>query len=195
MDFLRRFFLKLRKIYFQVKPLSPSGFVFYKIISKSKKKLYILQCLYSKSIFYASISELINNKFLLYRLHPLQACFLGIEYAAYLRTQPSEKRYKIKPSELEDDNNLDHVTFELKYQDRTGNLYYINLHTKEEFINSAKELAFSDQLISKFHPEQAFYIGICAGLKIHAPIKNIIYFNKSEDSTSPREIELDEYQN
>jgi hypothetical protein len=53
---------------------------------------------------------------------------------------------------------------------------------------NAKDISFADHLISKFHSEHAFFIGMCAGQKIKSSPENIIYldFNEPHDIKSKK---------
>ena len=148
----------------------------------NEKKYYILQCVNSKSIFQASISEIIFDTDILFCLHPLQSCFIGIEYTRYLKNNPLKFNHFMK-NEGSTSRNIKHNygVLKLRYQDRKGNLCYININTNEEFIMDPKEIAFTDNIITKFHAEQAFYIGICAGLKIHRMPNNVIQLDISNN--------------
>ena len=78
--------------------------------------------------------------------------------------------------------------FSIKYQDRKGDICYVNKNTNVDSIMAPKDIAFSDRLISKFHPDHAFFIGMCAGQKIHHVHDNVISINDHLISTKKTQI-------
>ena len=178
MELISKFFSSLTRFFFSINNLSISKFIFYKIIDINEKNFYIIQCVNSKSIFQASISEIIFDTDILCGLHPLQSCFIGIEYAKHLKNnKQNPKPYMKNLDTLKQRVAQNYGVLKLKYQDRKGDLCYIDSNTNEEFIMRPKDIAFSDSIIEKFHAEHAFYIGVCAGLKIHSTSNNVIYLD------------------
>lgn len=145
-----------------------SNFVYYKIIDETKKDRFVLQCINSKSIFHAEILEIVFNHNILYRLHPLQSCFIGIEYSKHIKNNKIQKIISsLNP-------NQNYGTLNLKYRDRKGDICYVDKDTNEEFTICPKKLAFSDKIITKFSADQAFYIGLYAGLKMQNHPSNVV---------------------
>lgn len=137
--------------------------VVYKIIDTKEENLFVLQCMNSKSIFEANILEIVSKSDLLIGLHPLQACFIGIEYTKDRSFKKhSIKMDRIPPGELS-----------LTQQDRDGNIYFVD-QSSEEYVMKASELIFNDPLLSRFNPVHAFYIGLTAGAKIHNHLGKVI---------------------
>lgn len=158
----------LKKIYFFLKGNYTSfdnvlsKYVSYKIVDFRKGK-YIVQCVNTKSTFQTSISDIIFDLDILYSLHPLQSCYIGIEFAFYLKKNNldvSKYQKRIKKA------HHDYGIYRIKYQDRKGDYCYVDLLSYEENVEDPREIAFSEIKISKFSAEEAFYIGLNAGLKI-----------------------------
>ena len=177
MELIRRIFFCLSKELFPISKPNFSRDILYKIVDKNDKNDYLLQCVNSKSIFQADINEIVFDNDILYGLHPLQSCFIGIEYARHLKNFNLKKDRK-EIAYFNRSIARDYGSLELKYQNRRGDICYIDSHTKEEFVMNPKEIAFSDEIIERFHAYQAFYIGLCAGLKIYALSNNVVYLEK-----------------
>jgi hypothetical protein len=176
MDLINKLLISLRKI-FSNTTNSIAEYVFFKIVDVNKKNVYTLQCVNSKSNFQANILEIILDAHILNGLHPLQSCFIGIEYAKYLKnnkvTPPCIKQTNITNTRVtQKDSQL-----KIRYQTRRGEICYIDQNTNEEFITYPKDIAFSKNIIEKFHAEQAFYIGVCTGLRMHNLPENLFYLN------------------
>jgi hypothetical protein len=163
--------------------------IYYKIIDKNNRGEYLLQLVNSKSVFCSSIDEIVFDIDILHGLHSLQSCFIGIEYAIHMKSN------KIAPSRYCKDVNLtvchfpsDLFLLKIKHQYRNGDICYINVKTNEEFTKPSKEIAFSDHIIEKFHPGEAFHIGMCTGLKLHEDPSNIIHLDGIRSKKKDRGI-------
>jgi hypothetical protein len=158
--------------------------VIYKIIDKDKNDTYMLQCINSKSVFEANILEIIFDTDILHGLHPLQSCFIGIEYALYVR---AVYKNTIKMDVFYIDKITSSSKFKLKYINRKGLICYVATTTNEEEIIDPKEAVFIDSIIKEFHPGESFYIGFCAGKKMKFE-NNIIYIHKDETNIKIKHI-------
>ncbi len=155
--------------------------IIYKIINEGKNRDYILQCVNSKSVFEASILEIIFDTDILHGLHPLQSCFIGIEYAFYIKSldeieeKNKEEVYMLNTHVINSFSKL-----KLKYLNRNGSICYVDTTTNEEEIADPKEIVFIDSIIKEFHPGESFYIGFCAGKKMSIK-KNVVYLHKDKN--------------
>lgn len=177
---IKKFFSYIKSTSFLTNDNYISKFVFYKIIDMNENKtdVYIIQCVNSKSIFESHLSEIVFDTDILYGLHPLQACFIGIESAKFIKANNLDIRSHIKKINAMNKHVIhNYGILKVKYQDRKGDICFINSDTNEEHVMSPKDIAFSDNIIRKFHAEQAFFIGMCAGKKIHSDPENLIYLN------------------
>lgn len=186
MELLKRLLVNSKKIFLSSQNHNTTKRVFFKIVDVNKKNQYTLQCANSKSIFYANILEIVLDTDILHRLHPLQSCFIGLEYAKYIKNNKKNfKKYWRTPTASSKITENEEI-LQLKYQNRKGDICYFDKYTNEEFIISPKDLAFSNNLIKKFHAEQAFYIGVCAGFQIHNHSENIFYLNAYKNKPSEK---------
>jgi hypothetical protein len=140
-------------------------YIFYRIIAVDQSmQKYTLQCINTRSIFYASLADIVFDKNIIYRLHPIQACYMGIEYSKSL-----EKGSISIPKNYSDTHNpfiTSHGTYRLRYQDRKSNLCFVNHKTGEEFMMNPCDIILSEALIDGFDATQAFHIGLLAGIKM-----------------------------
>lgn len=133
-----------------------SEFIFYKIVDSSKEgKRYLMQCLNTYGMFYSNLNEIAADPNILYGLHPVQACYIGIEYVMQLKLE------RFVP-ELRSRYGL----YQLLYLDRKNNIGFLNKRTLEEFSMPVEKIVFSDLIIGEFDAIEAFYIGLIAGESI-----------------------------
>lgn len=136
----------------------------FKIINVNKRSIYTLKCVNTNSIFQADIAKITSDLDILYGLHPLQACFIGIEYAKYIKQNITDEKFsfnKVRPM------NTDHSKWKIQYQNREGDICYTDTCSNKQFSMCPKKIVASEKIIRDFDPAQAFYIGICAGFKIN----------------------------
>ena len=147
-----------------------SNYIFYKIVDQQKDE-YALQCINTKAVVYSKIEDIVFDIDILHGLHPIQACYVGIEYAKFLEKNDA-------PIELKDrqKNKLDKCSvfrygrYELRYQNRKGNVLFVDCVSEENFLMDPRDVALSEEIIQEFDSAQAFYIGLLAGLKLNNPI-------------------------
>lgn len=133
-----------------------SEFIFYKIVDLSKDGTrYLMQCLNTYGMFYSSLNEIVLDLNILYSLHPVQACYIGIEYVMRLSSE-------LPTYELHSRYGL----YQLSHFDRKNNIGFLNKKTLEEFSMSVEKIAFSESIIEEFDAIEAFYIGLIAGENI-----------------------------
>lgn len=135
--------------------------VLYKIVDAdtvNTETYYKLQCTYTKAVVSLTIEDIVFDLDILHGLHPIQACFIGIEYAKnatqYQKTITSS--YTIGQSS----------TYTLLYQDRKGILHFECKDTLEQFSLAPKDIAFNEHVIEYFNAKQAFQIGVLVGLQL-----------------------------
>jgi len=139
--------------------------IFYRIIDLDQStQTYTLQCVNTRAIFFANIADIIFDKNIIYRLHPIQTCYMGIEYDKVLEKK-SLSIPKNYPNTKDPFTNFS-KTYRLCSQDRKNNVCFINHHTKEEFIMDPRDIVLSEAVIEAFDSAEAFHIGLLAGLKI-----------------------------
>ena len=150
-----------------------ANYVFYKIVDSFGSEEYSLQCINTSAIFHAKIYEIVFDQDILCGLHPIQACYIGIEYANFIKK--SRNQLELKKIQHENFNKYSscrYGNYSLSYQNRFGELSFINTITSDEFIMDPRDIALNQGLISEFDASQAFYIGLVAGIKINNPVKN-----------------------
>ena len=146
-----------------------SNHVFYKIVDSINNNEFALQCINTNTLFYAKITDIIFDTDILYGLHPVQSCFIGIEYAKYIKKHKHPS--KTNSQKINQYSLSRYGYYSLCYQNRNGELCFINNITNEQLIMDPRDIALSEELINEFDAAQAFYIGLLAGLKINNPAK------------------------
>lgn len=149
-----------------------SHYIFYKIVDSFESKEYALQCINTNAVFRAKLPDIVFDVDILYGLHPIQACYIGIEYAKFIKkiNRPQDVT-KIQTSNFKNYSMSRYGNYNLCYQNRAGDLSFINIKTNEEFVMDPRDIALTEELISEFDAAQAFYIGLTAGIKINNPTK------------------------
>ena len=143
-----------------------SSYIFYKIVeAETDGEHYILQCINTSVTLRASITDIIFERKTLSSLHPVQACYIGIEYSKYLQTHKAsiQRKFRLKTEEY---LLCRYGAYQVAYEDRIGNICFISRKTKEEYLMDPRDIALSKELINEFDAAQAFYIGYLAGLKL-----------------------------
>jgi hypothetical protein len=151
-----------------------SDFIFYKIVDSFVDDDYMLQCINTSALFRSKIADIVFDIDILYGLHPIQACYVGLAYAKYIKQITREVEIKkIEQNDCTKYSTSRYGKYHLLYQNRSGELSFINVITNDYFIMDARDIALTEELISEFDASQAFYIGLIAGMKIINPTKNI----------------------
>jgi len=146
--------------------------VFYKIVDfKEEKNKYAIQCINTSAIFYAQIGDIVNDTDILYRLHPAQACYIGMEYAEIFYKNQNHSTEKMNMKKFERISFSRYGVYNILYLDREGNIAFFNKKTKEEYLMNPKDIALREELINRFDAQQAFYIGLNAGFKLKSSVK------------------------
>lgn len=147
-----------------------SPYIFYKIVEADDDgPHFMLQCVNTSVTLWADILEIVLDRKILSSLHPVQSCFIGIEYSKYLH---SHKEALKKNAQLRTESYLLHRygIYRIVYQDRNGNLCFVCSESKKEYLMDPRDIALSRELIEEFDAVQAFYIGYLAGLKLRNPV-------------------------
>lgn len=147
-----------------------SKFIFYKIVDfDSSGNVYKLQCINSRPTFDAKLSDIVFDPDILFALHPIQACFIGIEYGKSLRQLNHRNHHlneKAITTKFTEYSTSRYGHYRLDYQTRKGHLGFEHQTSLEKFLMDPCEIASSEDLIREFDASQAFFIGLLAGRKI-----------------------------
>jgi hypothetical protein len=147
-------------------------FIFYKIVDFIEDNHeYVLQCINKKCFFNLKLVDLVFDVDILYALHPIQACYIGIEYA-----KQSKNANRVPLLHLKQQKKIENYTTNRygKYvlvSERRGTLCFVNKKTLQKFIMDPRDIALSRALISEFDAMQAFHIGYMAGVQMDNLIK------------------------
>ncbi|KTC99208.1 hypothetical protein [Legionella erythra] len=153
------------------------SFILYKIVdfnSYDDQGYYKVQYINSKAVIDLTINDIVFDLDILHGLHPIQSCYIGIEYAKTIKSHPTEIR------QLKQQNTFDaysvsrYGSYNLLFQTRDGLIGFEHRPTQKQTIMDPQEVALSKELIKEFDAAQAFYIGLLAGLKMNTTPLNRI---------------------
>lgn len=150
-----------------------SNHIFYKIVDAVNDNEFLLQCINTNAIFYARIIDIVFDADILHGLHPVQSCFVGIEYAKYIKKYELNSVFdEVKKPKISSCPLSRYGSYDLCYQTRNNELCFVNSITNEKFLMHPENIAFSEDLIAEFDAAQAFHIGLLAGIRMNAFVKS-----------------------
>lgn len=148
---------------------SCAQYVFYKIVDTCDEKDYFtLQCINTSALFYLTLEEMIADVDIIYSLHPVQACFVGIEYTKLMQQRANQTR--CRDNALVRYQQHRYGRYQIVAQDRARNITFIDSQSQVGYTMDPRDIALTEALISEFDAVQAFYIGQLAGVQIHNPV-------------------------
>ncbi len=152
-----------------------NSYILYKIVDyefKNGQEYYKIQCINTKAVIKLTIEEIAFDITILHGLHPIQGCFVGIEYSKIIRLRADNKIKKnIKLHHFSEKNLIKRYGYhELEFQDRTGRLGFRHCITNQILLMDPRDIALSQVLIAEFDAAQAFCIGVLAGFKLNNSI-------------------------
>ena len=155
--------------------INKNAFILYKIVDSYEVKnneYYRVQCINTKGILQLTLEEIVFDFDILHGLHPIQGCFIGIEYAKVIKATTGEaaKSHTKSQNMLNKYSTSRYGKNNLIYQDRNGLLGFECSYKGGEFLMDARDIALSKELIEEFDAAQAFCIGVFAGLKFVNPV-------------------------
>jgi hypothetical protein len=149
------------------------NFIFYKIVDfYEETKEYILQCINTKACMNLNLASLIFDMDILFALHPIQSCYIGIECGRYFKEILSVSAAQNKQQKWEHQAIHRYGEYIMLSQNRKGNICFISQLTNQEFIMDPRDIALSENLIREFDAIQAFHIGCMAGIKMCSPVRS-----------------------
>ncbi|KTC76067.1 phosphomannose isomerase GDP mannose pyrophosphorylase [Legionella birminghamensis] len=135
-------------------------FILYKIVDYDEDN-YLIQCINTRGIIPMSLEEILCDVVILFGLHPIQSCFVGIEY---IRTNLTHPFLKITQKNcISSYQNSRYGKYNLLFQNRDGLVGFECKTTDEIYIREPSEIALAKKIIEEFDAIQAFYIGVMAG--------------------------------
>lgn len=150
---------------------SQNRFILYKIVDsylKSGVEYFKMQCINTKAVFDVLLQDIVSDADLLYGLHPIQGCYVGIEYAKVFKTEASGTKSQTRSSMIFSRYSSNRYgNKQLVYQKRDGLLGFECKISGEQSIMDPRDIALTKELIGEFDAVQAFCIGVLAGLKFN----------------------------
>ncbi len=130
---------------------------------------YKVQCAFTKIILDLNLDEIVFDFDILHGLHPIQSCFVGMEYSKIL--DKKSLFYNQQKHVTESYKIAQYCTYYLVAQNRNGALTIEHRNSKQQFVYDAIDVALSRELIGEFNAADAFQIGVLAGLKYISNLK------------------------
>lgn len=164
-----------------VKDKEQNSYILYKIVDSyviNQVEYFKVQYINTKAIMILSLNELIFDIPILYGLHPIQGCFIGIEYSKAIQRNLGIDQVYSKTSQLAELESR-YGLYNLLYQKRNGLLGFENKLTNHQLVKTPQEIALSKDFISEFDVSQSFVIGLIAGQKIDLDWKSKDSFNNT----------------
>ena len=140
-------------------------YILYKIVDSYAKEeifYYKIQCINTKAVFNMTLQDIVFDVDILYGLHPVQGCYIGIEYATNIKNLGVHERPK---SIFNKYSACRYGKNNLLYQDRNSLLGFECKKTGEQFLLDPRDIALSKECVEEFDAVQAFCIGVLAGIK------------------------------
>lgn len=157
-------FIKNRRAFFEQDKKIDS--IFYDIVAYDhKEKRCTLKCINTVNQFVLTIQQIVFDEDILYFLHPVHACFIGIEFARFAKSGYLNAQNHDMSQYRKDPINR-YGLYEVLYKDRKGNICFSRLNHDKQFVMDPRDIVLSNDLIQEFDASQAFYIGLEAGFKI-----------------------------
>ena len=170
---LKRTFSDLFDKTFKKTASDKNSFILYRIVdsnTENGEERYKLQCTYTKAILDLNIQEIVFDLDILHGLHPIQGCFVGIEFAKILKVNASNPQFSEQYQKITTTYAICRACeYSLLYQDRKGFLGFECKQNGEQFLMDPRDIALSKESIEKFDTAHAFQIGVLAGLKFENP--------------------------
>lgn len=164
--------------HFQKKHLTKNNksfFILYKIVGSKNSLTYTLQYINTNAFICLTLEEIVFDLDVLAGLHPVQSCYIGLEYAKQfknLNLLNKSQQQKLKYSHSR------YGKYFLQYQDRKGSLGFIDKETERKFLMDPRDIALSEELINEFDAVQTFFIGLSAGLKLDNSIPDCKHYEQ-----------------
>lgn len=139
-----------------------SSFIFYRIVRYfENENCFTMQCINTNVLFNIGISSLLFDFDILYSLHPVQACFVGIRAAPFF-CQNTEFRFNDGGDWHQ--NCSRYGSYRILYLDRKSRVHFYDKKNSKEHVMNAAEIAGTRELISEFDSVQAYYLGYLSAL-------------------------------
>lgn len=132
----------------------------------------VIRCRGTRSIIRMSLAEAVFDPHITSGLSPQQACYLGGYYGRLLRQSLVKGKALRKAKSMSFLLNDQQGQYRIAFQNRNGDLGYIDQKTGKEFIEAPLTIVSNEHIIKQFDPSQACYIGMLAGLSLERDIQH-----------------------
>ena len=106
------------------------------------------------AMFDALIQDIVFDEDILYGLHPIQGCYIGIEYEKTTKFDTRNSKAQVKPRSVFSKYSASRYgNNHLLYQNRNGLLGFESKITSEQFLMDPRDIALSRSLIEEEEPD------------------------------------------
>lgn len=148
---------------------SENSHIFYKIVERRGESSFIVQCINTNATFTSSISSIVLDTDIVFGLHPIQSCYLGMEYSKNNKLSNQEKPdSQNHPKKINHSLKNRYGRYSIIYQTRSRAICFVDKETKQEMVMQPLDIALSEEIIQEFDSIQSFHIGVLAGLDLNS---------------------------
>lgn len=130
---------------FKRKSTNKNDHILYKIVDAHIEKdveYYKLQCSYTKAMLHVTIQDIVFDLDILHALHPIQGCFIGIEYAKIIKaTTKNSKSQEKQRNKLNTYPLCRYGSYNLLYKDRKGFVGFEYKDNSQQFLMDPRDIA------------------------------------------------------
>lgn len=148
-----------------------SKYIYYKIVDnyyKERDFFCKIQCINTHAVFDIKMIDIVFDADILEGLHPIQSCYIGIEYAQH-ESNNIEGAYKHSNNMMACMVNR-YGKYKIHMMNRGGKITVLENENKIEYLMDPRDIVLTKDLIKEFDSTQAFYIGMWAGAKIKSSL-------------------------
>lgn len=157
----------------------------YSLVEVSEQKQFVLLQVRGKTAYIRkTFLEVIGDKYIIYNLSSLEACWIGAHYGRALRASSEKNEVSKKMKQVSYLLKNKPSKYKIVFLDKENNLGYINKKTHDFFLESPLTIAQSKNIITEFDAGQACYIGILAGLLM----EKLISFEQKQGGENLKKI-------
>jgi hypothetical protein len=131
-----------------------------------KHERVAIRCRGNRMVMKLTFAGVLRDEKLIAGLPALQACILGGYIGRALRASRSGRDALRRAKQMTFLLKNKCGRYKMVYQNRTGEVGYIDKKTKREFLEQPLVIVNHDYIMKEFDPSQACYVGILAGISM-----------------------------
>ena len=132
----------------------------YEIVEETDNTyIYTIRVKYFRSKFKIFIEELVNNKDILFNLPSIQTAYIGYEYSKFQQENNIKNSVKFKDCDLPNIKSR-YEFYEIVCLSRNYDIVVKEIHSGITKNMDPRDVFLSKELLVKFDPAQAYFIGV-----------------------------------